>query len=105
MSELHLTTRQRRRLESQLKATHDAGLFRRTLAVLEVAAGTSVTEVARLLRTSRASVHHWLACYAQSHDPTTLADHRGGNHPTVWTEELQAALCACLGQPPERFGY
>jgi transposase len=105
MSELHLTTRQRHRLEAQLKATHDAGLFRRTLAVLEVASGTSVTEVARLLRTSRVSIHHWLACYSQDHDPTALADHRGGNHPSVWTEDLQAALRECLGQSPDRFGF
>jgi transposase len=105
MSELHLTTRQRHRLEAQLKATRDAGLFRRTLAVLEVASGTSVTEVARLLRTSRVSVHHWLARYVQDHDPTVLADRRGGNHPSVWTEDLQAALREYLGQPPDRFGY
>lgn len=105
MSELHLTTRQRRRLEAQLRAAHDAGLFRRTLAVLEVASGRSVTEVAALLRTSRVSVHHWVACYAQGHDPSALVDQRGGNHPTVWTEDLQAALRDCLGQPPDRFGY
>jgi transposase len=105
MGELHLTARQRDPLETQLQDTCDAGLFRRTLAVLEVAGGTPVTEVARLLRTSRVSVHHWVACYAQEHDPTALADRRGGNHPTVWTEDLQAALCECLGQPPERFGY
>jgi transposase len=105
MSELPLTTRQRNRLEVQLKTTHNAGLFRRTLAVLEVARGTPVTEVARLLRTSRVSVHHWVACYLQDHDPTALADHRGGNHPSVWTEDLRAALRECLGQPPDRFGY
>jgi transposase len=105
MSDLHLTTRQRCRLEVQLKATRDAGLFRRTLAVLEVGRGQSVSEVARLLRTSRVSVHHWLACYAQDHDPSALWDQRGGNHPTVWTEDLQAALRDCLRQSPERFGY
>ena len=38
-------------------------------------------------------------------DPAALADHRGGNHPTVWTEDLQAALRECLRQPPDRFGY
>lgn len=105
MAELYLTARQRHRLEAQLKATHDAGLFRRTLAVLEVARGTSVSEVARLLRTSRVSVHHWLACYARDRDPAALADHRGGNHPSVWTEDLQATLRECLGQPPDRFGF
>jgi transposase len=105
MSELHLTARRRNQLEAQLKATRDAGLFRRTLAVLEVAGGTPVAEVARLLRVSRVSVHHWLTCYAQDNDPTALADQRGGNHPTVWTEDLQAALRECLGQPPDQFGH
>jgi transposase len=105
MSELHLTTYQHRRLEAQLRTAHEAGLFRRTLAVLEVARGSPVTEVARLLRTSRVSIYHWVACYARDHDPAALADHRGGNHPSVWTEGLQAALRDCLGQPPDQFGY
>jgi transposase len=105
MSELHSTARQRNRLEARLKATHDAGLFRRTLAVLEIARGAPVAEVARLLRTSRVSVYHWVSCYARDHDPDALADHRGGNHPSLWTEDLQAALRVCLGQSPDRFGY
>jgi transposase len=105
MSALRLTARQRNRLEAQLKATHDAGLVRRTLAVLEIARGAPVAEVARLLRTSRVSVYHWVSCYARDHDPDALADHRGGNHPSLWTEDLQAALRECLGQSPDRFGY
>jgi transposase len=105
MNDLHLTPWQCRPLEAQLKATRDAGLFRRTLAILEVGRGQSVADVARLLRTSRVSVYQWVACYAQDHDPSALGDHRGGNHPTVWTEDLQAALRDCLGQSPERFGY
>jgi transposase len=34
-----------------------------------------------------------------------LADHRGGNRPSLWTEELQAVLRSSLGQRPDHFGY
>src|SRR2546423_1756892 len=105
MGGLQLTVAQRRRLEYQLRATHDAGVFRRTLAILEVAAGRPVAEVAQLLRASRASVHHWVAWYRASNDPACLADRRGGNRPTVWTDGLVAALGASLGRRPEQFGY
>jgi transposase len=105
MSGFHLTAAQRRRLEQQLRATRDAGLFRRSLAVLEVAAGRPIAEIARLLRTSRVSVYHWLDCYDQARDPASLADRRGGNHPTLWTDDLQAALVASLARRPDHFGY
>jgi transposase len=105
MSELQLTASQRRLLEQQLRSTRDAGLFRRTLAILEAASGRSIAEIARLLRTSRVSVYHWIDCYDQARDPTCLADHRGGNRPSLWTEELQAVLRSSLGQRPDHFGY
>ncbi len=62
MSSLRLTDAQRRRLEQQLRDTADAGLFRRTFAVLEAAAARPVAEIARMLRTSRVSVYHWIDC-------------------------------------------
>ncbi len=105
MSNLHLSAAQRRQLEQQLRGATDAGLFRRTLAVLEAAAGRPIAEIARLLRASRVSVYHWIDCYEQDRDPTDLADDRGGNHPTVWTEDLQAALVASLQRRPTDFGY
>jgi transposase len=105
MSSLHLTPVERRRLEQQLRDTTDAGLFRRTLAVLDVAAGRPVAAIALLLRTSRVSIYHWVGGYEQTRNPTSLADHRGGNHPTLWTEDLQAALAASLRRRPEVFGY
>jgi transposase len=60
MSEIELTASQRRRLEQQLRSTRDAALFRRTLAVLEAVGGRSIAEIARLLRTSRVSIYHWI---------------------------------------------
>jgi transposase len=72
---------------------------------LEAAGGRSIAEIARLLRTSRVSVYHWIECYRQTCDPAVLADQRGGNHPSLWTEELQAALVATLQRRPEHFGF
>lgn len=105
MSGLRLTAAQRRQLEQQLRTTRDAGLYRRTLAILEAANGRPISEVARLVRTSRRSVHYWIESYERARDPACLADHRGGNHPTLWTEELQAALHASLERRPDQFGY
>jgi transposase len=105
MSDLRLTAAQRCALEQQLRETGDAGFFRRTLAVLEAADGRPIAEIARLLRTSRVSIHHWIECYDQERDPIALADRRGGNHPSLWTEELQAALADALRSRPEHFGY
>jgi transposase len=105
MSGLRLTASQRRRLEQQLRAARDAGLFRRTLAILEAADGRPIAEIARLLRTSRVSIYHWIECYGRARDPACLVDSRGGNRPSAWTEELQSALGASLGQRPDHFGY
>src|SRR5262245_5122600 len=105
MSRLHLTAAQRRRLEQQLRDTTDAGTFRRTFALLEAAAGRSLAEIARLLRTSRVSVYQWIDRYERTRDPACLEDQRGGNHPTLWDADLRSVLCASLAQPPDRFGY
>jgi transposase len=105
MSEIELTASQRRQLEQQLRSTRDADLFRRTLAVLEATSGRPIAEIARLLRTSRVSIYNWIDSYVRTRDPTCLADHRGGNRPSLWTEELQSVLQCSLGQPPDHFGY
>jgi transposase len=105
MNGLQLTAAQRRRLEQQLRATRDAGLYRRTLAVLETAGGRPIAEVARLLRTSPRSVYSWLESYDLARDPAGLVDGRGGNRPSVWSEDLLAVLCTSLGQCPDHFGY
>lgn len=105
MGSLSLTARQQRELDEQLRSTADANVYRRTLAILEVGAGQSVTEVARILRVSRVSVHHWVACYGQSRQAACLLDHREGHRGSVWTEEFVAVLLDGLNRPPEHFGY
>jgi len=100
-----LTATQRDQLEQQLRDTSEVGVFRRTLAVLEAADGRPIAAIARLLRASRPSVYQWLEAYRATLDPGSLADHRGGNHPTLWTEELRAVLAASLTGAPDHWGY
>ncbi len=105
MSGFQLTSAHRRRLEQQLRTTTDAGLYRRTLAVLEAAAGRPVAEIARLLRTSRTSIYQWIDSFERTGHPSSLTDHRGGNRPTLWTEDLRAVLGTSLARRPDYFGY
>lgn len=105
MSAIRLPAAQRRDLERQLQGTRDARLFRRMLAVLEAADGRPVAEIARSLRASRVTIYRWIECHDNARDPSCLGDSRGGNHPSVWTDELQSALSDGLGRGPEHFGY
>src|SRR5581483_10565381 len=105
MSDLYLTSRQRERLRQQLHATPDSRVYRRTLAVLQVADGRPVTEVADLLGVGRRSVYHWLDAYRLDRDPADLHDRPGRGHPTAWTDELRALLRRALEQPPDAWGY
>ena len=103
MSRLQLRASQRRRLEHVLRTARDAGLFRRVLAILEVDSGRSIAETARLLRTSRVTVYHWIGRFQRTRDPTSLVDHRRGNRPSIWDEELQDVLRASMGHPSSGF--
>ena len=105
MDGLTLTGRQRRQLEGQLRAADEVPLYRRTLALLEVARGRSVAAVARALGVTRQSVYNWVAAYAAGHDPLALADADRSGRPSVWSDELRAALRDGLVQPPDRLGY
>jgi transposase-like protein len=57
---LTITPGQRRELQRVLEQTQDARLYRRTLAILEVARGTPIAQVARTLGVSRRVVYYWL---------------------------------------------
>lgn len=105
MSPILLTAVERRRLEAQVRSAREAGLYQRTLAVLEVASGQPVARVARLLRVSRRSVHNWLDAYRAGHDPQALQDHRGGGGARALTEASQDLLLAALEDSPQDWGY
>jgi transposase len=105
MSPLSLTAAERRRLEVQLRSAPDAGQYQRTLALLQVAAGQPVAQVAQLLRVSRRSVYNWLDTYRGDRDPEALRDHRGGARTGLLTEHRQDVLRSALEDAPQAWDY
>jgi transposase len=105
MSELDLSAGERSALEQQLHGTHDARVYRRTLALLQVADGWSVQEVAMSLQVTVRSVERWLAAYAQQHVPEVLQERPGRGRRRILGEEDLACLEQCLQQKPSAWGY
>src|SRR5262245_1296625 len=102
---LILTAWQRRRLRRQLHQTQDARVYRRALAVLEVARGQPLAEVAQTLGVSRRMVYYWVEDYSQQHDPSDLLLEDRPGRPTLWTEEARALVRGLLTGSPTDRGY
>jgi transposase len=105
MSQLKLTSWQRRRLQRQLAEAQDARLFRRTLAVLEFDLGRSATDIARMLGVTRQSVYNWVEAYTQDHDPASLEDEQGRGRHRILDEDQEHSLEALLSMSPQDLGY
>jgi len=106
MDTITLTTSQRRRLQRQLRVARDARLFRRTLAVLEVAQGASVASVARRLGVTPRAIYYWIGSYTGDHDPAALRDRDRSGRPALLTEEDRDLLRELLlGRSPQDLGY
>ena len=105
MSELGLTTWQRRRLLRQLRQTRDVPVYRRTLAVLEVDRGTPISRIAQILGVTRQSIYNWIDDYLREHDPVALADEPRTGRPSFWTEDSRSLLRYLLERSPNEFGY
>lgn len=105
MDTLTLTYWQRRHLERQLRSTRDARVYRRTLAVLDVARGEPVAAVARRLRVTPRAVYHWVATYSRDHAPDALADHDRSGRPRLLTPSDRELLGELLGRSPQEVGY
>lgn len=102
---LPLTAYQRHRLLQVLRKTPDAKLYRRLLAIAEMDRGTSVTQIAELLRVGRASLYNWLRRFLESHDPYGVADRPGRGRKSLFSPEVQDLLDQTLAVPPLEWGY
>jgi transposase len=105
MDILTLTFWQKRRLEEQLRETHDARIYRRTLAILEVASGEAVASVARRLRVTPRSIYHWVAAYSRDPSPAALVDADRCGRPALLSELDRDRLRRLLADSPQAFGY
>ena len=102
---LHLSARQRRQLERQLKNSRDVRWYRRVLAVLDYDRGRSVTEISRTLHLSRPSIYRWIERYRESSDAESLRDEDRSGRPPSWTEECSQWLQSLLRRSPAELGY
>jgi len=102
---LTLTFGQRRRLEDQLRTTPDARVYRRTLAILEIASGELVPSVARRLRVSPRAVYHWLVAYSRAYDGSALADGGRSGRPPLLDQRQRELLRGLLARSPQDLGY
>ena len=105
MTTLTLTTWQLRRLERQLRETLDARVYRRTLALLEIAQGEPVATVAQRLRVTSRVVYLWVEAYCQGHDPDVLRDSDRSGRPSLLTQQDRALLRELLQHSPQDFDY
>lgn len=105
MNGTKLTAAEQRQLSDILHSTHDARLYKRTLAVLECGRGKGTVEVARSLGVTRQSVRNWVSRYRHAGKPSGLADASRSGRPREANEAVETLLQAVMMVPPERFGY
>jgi transposase len=104
MKSLALRAEERGALEAELGSTLDAGVSARIVALLNLAEGKSIAEVARLVGVSRVTLYHWLSVYNRARNPADLVDHRVGRRVTSWTSELESILVSTLERTPSDCG-
>ncbi len=103
--ELGFDQHDRQPLACALRRATEVRIYRRVQAVLLVARGHCVPEVAQLTGTKAAAVYDWVARYLQSHQPNCLADARRSGRPRVATAITDARIKAQFRRDPLRLGY
>lgn len=95
----------RRRLQHALAKAKLARDYRRIEAVLWIAEGQPIGEVAQRAHVDRSSVHRWRDRYLQGHDPAALAERPRSGRPPVAPELNGQLLAELLAQDPRELGY
>jgi transposase len=102
---LHLNHHDRRRLEKALNHSRTARLFRRLQAVLLVAQGRAVAEVATIVQVSQRAVYLWVNRYLASRQPQALADAPRSGRPVTAQQLTDECLERELRRDPLQLGY
>src|SRR5262249_58019956 len=92
----------RQRLARALARATDLRSFRRFQAVLLVARGFPVPEVARITGAKPDAVYHWLRLYLRTHQPHSLPDAPPSRRPPVPRHPTAAPLLRELPPEPPR---
>jgi transposase len=103
--ELGFSPYDRRRLAKALKGVSDARLYRRLQAVLLVARGRLVGEVAQIAGVSLRSVYHWVGSYLRDHRADDLQDRPRSGRPPAAATITDARIAEELRKDTRPLGY
>lgn len=95
----------RRRLAKALKQVQDARTYRRLQAVLLVANGHDLKEVAQLSGTSLQTIYNWVKLFLQQHQPQSLFDSSRSGRPPAATAVTDERIRGELDRDPLQLGY
>jgi transposase len=93
------------RLERALKHTTDRRTFQRVQAVLLVARGHPISEVAEVAGVSTQTVYNWVGLYLDHHEGAALADAPRPGRPRQAQPITTARILRELARHPLRLGY
>ena len=103
--ELSLARYDRQRLARALARASDLRFFRQLQAVLLVARGFPVPEVARITGAKPDAVYHWLRLYLRRHEPDCLRDAPRAGRPRAADRITDARIVREYRRDPLRLGY
>jgi transposase len=95
----------RQRLARAFARATDLRCFRRLQAVLLVARGFPVPDVARITGAKPGAVYHWLRLYLRTHQPDSLRDMPRPGRPRTAGRITDACIVREFRRDPLRLGY
>jgi transposase len=95
----------KRRLARALRRVADARTYRRVQAVLLVAQGRTVAEVAQITGAQPWSIYAWVRVYVQTRRPDHVGDAPRPGRPRVAETVTEARLVREFRRDPMRLGY
>src|SRR5262245_54329824 len=104
-AELGFTGHDRRRLTKALHQTHDTRAYQRVQAVLLIAQGYSVDEVARIIGSQPRSIYYWMRRYLDRHRVTDLYNASRTGRPRTAAQITKARILRELTRDPLKLGY
>jgi transposase len=95
----------RRRLRRAFQRATDVRSFRRLQAVLLVARGLPIPEVARITGAKPNAIYDWVRLYLRTHQPSSLGDAPRSGRPRAAGRITDARILREFRRDPLRLGY
>lgn len=105
MRHVELSTAEIRALKQRLRQTKELHEFRRLQALLMVAEGVEIKNVADFLGVTVQSIYHWLDRYDRHHSAQCMRDGQHPGRPPVKSSRVEALLEQMLVKSPQDYGY